>query len=343
MDKIVEKLKQRGYEASYKKSGKEEELIITNEEGKICSFYGAERMMVQEVHFDTTSLFILEKDEEIINEVLTYFHQKDKRTLMLLKGRWIELSIDFLQTRGYEETNYNEQMRFYDRSMQSGCSLSLKKDQQHFEEKIALWRTFQRTVHKWREKELLVDVTQRTARLFMIHLNGLYAKVKLEEKEGKLVIALKDMQENILLQFIPSTPQEIETTINEWIENKLKNQRLRSLTHPSTHFFDKWISGIEQWDQKEEIYQAFSQHYQGNEIEKIAAMCLKNEKNVLSIGSHQRVIPFKGKHILLSMFPCEVVVIEQNEDVEEQLVQFLLKQEEKKIRKMIQYSLGKEA
>lgn len=342
MEKIVEKLKQRGYGASYKKSGKEEELIITNEEGRMCSFYGVERMMIQEVHFDPTSLFVLEKEEEIINEVLNYLQQKDKRALIVLKGGWIELGIDFLQKRGYEETNYNDQLRFYDRSIQSGCSLSLKKDRPYFEEKITLWRMFQKTVHRWREKALLVDVTQRTPRLFMIHLNGLYVKGKLEEKEGQLVIALKDMQENILLQFIPSTPQEIETTINEWIENKLKNQRLRSLTHPSTYFFDRWINELEQWNKKEKIYQAFSEHYQGNEIEQIAATCLKNQNNVLFMGSHQQIIPFKGKHILLSILLSEVNIIEKHEDMEEKLVQFLLKQEEKKIRKMIQYSLGKE-
>lgn len=342
MEKIVEKLKQRGYGASYEKSRKEEGLTITNEEGRMCAFYRAERMMVQEVHFDTTSFHMLKNDMDIIDDVLTHFHQKEKRVLILLKGAWIEHSIDFLQKRGYEETNYNDQLRFYDRSIQSGCSLSLKKDRPYFEEKITLWRTFQKTVHKWREKELLMDVTQRTAKNFFIHLNGLYVKGELEEKEGQLVIVLKDMQRNVLLQLIPSTPKEIETTINEWIENKLKKQRIRSLTHPSTHFFDKWISEIEQWDKKEEIYQAFSQHYQGNEVEQIAATCLKKENNVLFMGSHQQIIPFKGKHILLSTLLGEVNIIEQHEDMEEKLVQFLLKQEEKKIRKMIQYSLGKE-
>jgi len=335
MKKIVEKLKQRGYETSYKKSGKEEELIIKKND-RSCSFHLIEHIIIQQLHYDTYSVLILEKDMDIMDDLLMCAHQKEKPLLILLKGGWVEENKSFFQCRGYEDLKSIEKIRYYDRSIQSGANIILKKDEYLIQENILLWGAFQKTIQKWKEKELLIDVKQHGPRKFLIYLNGLYVDVELNEIYGKLAIKMQDEQKNMLVQIIPSTPEEIKTLIDKWIKDKLKKQRLRSLTHPSAHFFNKWIEVIGAWSKKEQIYHAFCQYFQSNEIEQIAATCLKDNEKVKLIETYQRLIQFKEKYIFFSFLPIEVVIYERNSNLEEHLVQSLLKQEEIKIRKKIQ-------
>lgn len=338
MKEIVEKLRQKGYEALYKKISTVETLTVQFDK-KCITFYKNEYHFVQQLEFDMNIVEIFKYDAKIIDDIFSYFHQGEKPLLIFLEGDSKEdEALHFLEKRGYQKIEEIEKIRYYDRLVQKGSNLILKADEIIIEEKLNLWSSLERTLSTWQEKELLVHFSQLGSKFFYVHLNGLDVEMEITKQHGTLILQIRK-EKKIVKEIKYEKANEIEKELDNWIETKIKQQRVRSLTHPSTYFFDKWIDEMNAGDVKEKIYHAFLHHYQGNEVEQITANYVKNISIVRFLDHNKYLLDFKEKVILLNLSSCEISLFNGDEHLQKNLVDYLIKKEKENIEKLVKSAL----
>lgn len=298
---------------------------ITSENGK-ATFVNGESNIHHEIKCHMYGkVKINEKD---ILAIFSWFEKKFSHKPCLVNidsayiaKEWEKFLINALRKGGYNQyTHFRKKLQMFTKYKRKQIFFSKTSPKKEINNYFHYNRKLMDVLKENYQKHPLFDYKIRDGNFydqgFSLDIERYYCKLKLiNTRHGVKILMLDaDEEEKIIEMFEITEEKNFKTILQAFIDDKLKKQRIRTITDPSDYHFQNFCFESKIFKMYEKIYQELLAYYSPQEIEKKAAVLTKNEqseKKELKNGFY--LSEFDEKAIITNEETKQIFIIENNE------------------------------
>jgi hypothetical protein len=325
MKKFINDMQDKGFQTVVSERNDVMQLVLIRE-GQKSMFFKIENGWFTTIVVENQNRKYMTKIE--IEKVINYFRQTIKQPILFhvqnIMGEKDEIK-EWFQEKEYEPFDDYKTLNKYAEERVKENGWITKEDHQKMKEVFSVFESFRNKLKKISNEIALFDYWI-TDKKYQFNNNGFEGYFALQKVDDSFLLQINNEHEKLLKEWTLSTKEEIETTIEQWIQQNHQQQRIRNIVNPSKTRFNRFISLIN-WDMlRESMYESFLLHFNPEEIETIAALYPKGSLTYKKIDSHHHFFYYKDSVILMSKVSEKVYKIANNEQTNEQIIH-LLKEE----------------
>lgn len=335
---FIESMKEKGIIIRFSGNTRFEEMIVETQKGIIVFTHRID-LIARCLEFPKGALQQIGKERLI--EIFHYFEQLPGCLFIHFKQQNEKRKMNFLTELNYEvieQKNYDDHFSF---RIKEDIYMIKEQEKKKLRKELEMFTTVRNTLKKYEENEILIEITEPIMHRHRVYINGLLAFISVERKKEKMNMFILGAENKILAKKELKNSDETKQFLGNWIEDILKKQRLRALTDSYTYFFDQWMGDEQFYYLQKEIYEGLSVYFSPLEIEKIAATYVKKKEIHKKMEEHEHLIFFENKVIFFNTWIFEIKIFDQDEYLEKNIVEFLLKEEKEKVQNKVKSALGK--
>jgi hypothetical protein len=161
-------------------------------------------------------------------------------------------------------------------------------------------------------------------------------------KQNDVFLMLESSTEKEIKKINIKTKESVKEELLTFIQKAEQKNRIKNVMNPSKFFFNWWISENDLEDDDKEIYEVLLKTFSPVEIEKICATVLKSDGKHQIIDKGQHLMFYEKNVIVMNEQPLHVWKFDNDEHVEKNIKEQLLKIKEEQLDQTLHNLLKKE-
>lgn len=308
-------------------------LLLSN--GGTIQFLKDKNNFFSQVHMKQI-LFRFFSEEEII-EILEYIRD-DKPLLVSLSN------LKDVELNGYASIgDIQKTLKKFDVRMEKGNNLVSTKDREQLKNKVDILRSLDPIIKDLENNHLLFYYHEYSEFDYIcFNINGIEMKAFFKVKQNDVFLMLESSTEKEIKKINIKTKESVKEELLTFIQKAEQKNRIKNVMNPSKFFFNWWISENDLEDDDKEIYEVLLKTFSPVEIEKICATVLKSDGKHQIIDKGQHLMFYEKNVIVMNEQPLHVWTFDNDERVEKNIKEQLLKIKEEQLGQTLQNILQKE-
>lgn len=334
MKTFIKEMQEKGFQTAVSEQNNVMQIVLIRG-GKKSLFFKMDNDWFTTIVVENQNRKFMTKIE--MEKVIHYFRQTVEQPILFhilnIMGEKDEIK-EWFQEKGYETfSNYKMLNKYAEETVKENGWI-IKEDHQKMKEVFSVFGSAEKLLKKI-SKELPLFDYSIVDKKYKINNNGFKAYITLKRANGAFLLQIENEDEKRLKEWTLSTKEEVETSIEQWIQQNHQQQRVRNIVNPCKARFTKFISMIN-WDLlRENLYESFLLHFNPEEIETIGALYAKGNLTYKKIDSHHHFFYYKDSVVLMSKVSEKVYKIANNEQTNEQIVHLLKEERGNQVKEIL--------
>jgi len=336
---LVKMMESKGYQISITDEEDYTNYYLLLSTGGTINFIKDKNNFFSQVHMKQI-LFRFFSEEEI-NEMLSYIRGHKPLLVSFSNMTGVELK-DYVPLENIDK-DIEKTLKLFNRRMHEGNNLISKEDGEQLKNKVDILRSLEPIIKDLENNYLLFYYHEYSEFDYIcFNINGIEMKAFFKVKQNDVFLMLESSTEKEIKKINIKTKESVKEELLTFIQKAEQKNRIKNVMNPSKFFFNWWISENDLEDDDKEIYEVLLKTFSPVEIEKICATVLKSDGKHQIIDKGQHLMFYEKNVIVMNEQPLHVWKFDNDEHVEKNIKEQLLKIKEEQLDQTLHNLLKKE-
>lgn len=272
-----------------------------------------------------------EINTEVFQDMLTFLCEEQKEKAILFgittnksNEKWQSLIKKELENQEYQKIDFKDKEKNAVIAKDNYVSFyATIDDRKEVEQYVSYYMEINRVLQINHDKKLLFDYnndmfkgSKGTAFFMIISYDGSLIELTMDKQKTHVKIVAPEFYRNgeIIKEKEVTKKEDIESFLQEFIDQKEKTQRVRTLFKTSTYFFERYCNKNKIFNfpcSNEELYSELLAHYDAKQIEYISAQMYKNKEGKKRlVNRFEMFCHFDDKGIVIKKRTGKIQILE---------------------------------